>query len=204
MNPYDVLGLAPDATKKQIDEAYRRWARKLHPDHSKGCAEAFKKINAAYEILNDPEAKAHFDRTGNVQNKQRRLSQIEGLIGSMLDDAFTQNRFDPIRYMERKLDERRQSARDAARDGEELLERLRTRVASFRMANQGTTNKDSRDFIALALDTKVSEYQAAIAAANEDAELYGEALTYLNDLQCPVKNAERSEFSYMLSPRGGR
>ena len=47
---YALLGIAPGATKRDIKNAYRRQARKLHPDKG-GDAEAFKQIYAAYRRL---------------------------------------------------------------------------------------------------------------------------------------------------------
>jgi hypothetical protein len=46
-NPYTLLGIAPDATKRDIKNAYRRKARKLHPDAG-GDDEAFKQLYSAY------------------------------------------------------------------------------------------------------------------------------------------------------------
>jgi molecular chaperone DnaJ len=67
-NPYDVLGIKKDATDKDIKQAYRRLARKHHPDVNPGdkSAEArFKEINAAYEILSDKEKRQKYDKYGD-------------------------------------------------------------------------------------------------------------------------------------------
>jgi len=61
---YKVLGVAPDATADDIKKAYRRLARKYHPDVSKEQnAEArFKEIGEAYEVLKDAEKRAEYDQ----------------------------------------------------------------------------------------------------------------------------------------------
>jgi molecular chaperone DnaJ len=67
-NFYDVLGIKKDATEKDIKQAYRRLARKHHPDVNPGdkSAEAkFKEINAAYEILSDPDKRKKYDKYGD-------------------------------------------------------------------------------------------------------------------------------------------
>ncbi|HET9047994.1 MAG TPA: DnaJ C-terminal domain-containing protein [Chiayiivirga sp.] len=61
---YQVLGVAPDADEKAIKSAYRRLARKYHPDVSKeaGAEEKFKAANEANEVLGNRERRAEYDR----------------------------------------------------------------------------------------------------------------------------------------------
>src|SRR5664279_5190405 len=60
------MGVARDATDAQIKQAYRKLARKYHPDVSKEPdAEArFKEVGEAYEVLKDPEKRAAYDQLG--------------------------------------------------------------------------------------------------------------------------------------------
>ena len=56
-DPYRVLGLTPDATDEEVKQAYRRLAKKYHPDMNPGDPEAAKKmneINAAYDQIKNP------------------------------------------------------------------------------------------------------------------------------------------------------
>jgi len=64
-NPYDILGVKPDASDKEIKSAYRKLAKNLHPDLNPGdkkAEEKFKTISAAYNLLSDKEQRARFDR----------------------------------------------------------------------------------------------------------------------------------------------
>lgn len=63
---YKVMGLDRDATQDDIKRAYRKLARKYHPDVSKAAdAEArFKELGEAYEVLKDPEKRAAYDQLG--------------------------------------------------------------------------------------------------------------------------------------------
>ncbi|MGI9331843.1 MAG: DnaJ C-terminal domain-containing protein [Gammaproteobacteria bacterium] len=63
---YAVMGLARDATQDDVKRAYRKLARKYHPDVSKESdAEArFKEVGEAYEVLKDPEKRAAYDQLG--------------------------------------------------------------------------------------------------------------------------------------------
>lgn len=65
---YEVLGVSRTATEKEIKSAYRKLARKYHPDVNPGdkAAEArFKEINQAFEVLSDPEKRKKYDRWGD-------------------------------------------------------------------------------------------------------------------------------------------
>lgn len=64
-DPYELLGVKRDATQKDIQGAFRKLAKKLHPDLNPGDKKAeakFKEISAAYEILSDEEKRGRFDR----------------------------------------------------------------------------------------------------------------------------------------------
>jgi hypothetical protein len=68
-DPYGVLGVPRDATPLRVARAYRRLAKRHHPDLQAGeeqrseAAERMRRINEAWSLLSDPEARAEYDRT---------------------------------------------------------------------------------------------------------------------------------------------
>ena len=64
---YETLGVSENSTPEEIKKAYRKLARKYHPDINKeeSAQEKFKEINAAYEVLSDEQKKAQYDQFGD-------------------------------------------------------------------------------------------------------------------------------------------
>ena len=85
-NFYDILGVRKDATDKDIKQAYRRLARKYHPDVNPGdkSAEAkFKEINAAYEVLSDKEKRQKYDKYGDKWQYADQFDQAGAAAGAV-------------------------------------------------------------------------------------------------------------------------
>ncbi len=84
---YATLGVAKDASKEEIQKAYRKLARKHHPDVNRSPeAEArFKEINEAHEVLKDPEKRAKYDRFGSAWKQAQRT----GAPPPGFEDLFT-------------------------------------------------------------------------------------------------------------------
>src|SRR5215831_17347742 len=80
-DPYQVLGLSKSASAAEIKSAYRKLAKKLHPDankHDPKAASRFAELNAAYEILGDVEKRKAFDRGEIDAEGKPRFQGFEG------------------------------------------------------------------------------------------------------------------------------
>ncbi len=78
---YNVLGVKRDATPKEIKAAYRKLARKYHPDVNPGNNEAearFKEINEAYEVLSDEEKRKKYNRFGSEWEQFEKMGAQPG------------------------------------------------------------------------------------------------------------------------------
>jgi DnaJ-class molecular chaperone len=66
-DPYEVLGVSKSATADEVNKAYRKLSKKYHPDRNPGDKEAdakYKEVQAAHDIVGDPEKRARFDQFG--------------------------------------------------------------------------------------------------------------------------------------------
>jgi curved DNA-binding protein len=112
---YKIMGVSPDASEKDIKTAYRKLARKYHPDISKepNAEEQFKNMGEAYEVLKDPVRRAEYDqeiKNREFNKKQRaqysgahtgRSQQSQG--GQQFDSDFFESLFGHSRYQQQPI-----------------------------------------------------------------------------------------------------
>jgi curved DNA-binding protein len=87
---YQTLGVSKTASEEEIRKAFRKLARKYHPDVAKNKAEAeekFKEINEAYEVLGDPEKRKKYDSLGANWDKQRGFQPPPGWQGGRFGEG---------------------------------------------------------------------------------------------------------------------
>src|SRR6202165_3484169 len=80
-DPYDVLGVSKGASAADIKSAFRKQAKKLHPDankHDPKAASRFAELNAAYEILGEDDKRKAFDRGEIDAEGKPRVHGFEG------------------------------------------------------------------------------------------------------------------------------
>ncbi len=82
-NPYDILGVQKSASAAEIKSAFRKLAKKYHPDQSKEprAKERFAEVGSAYEILGDDKKRAAFDRGEIDAEGKPRAPQFDGFGG---------------------------------------------------------------------------------------------------------------------------
>lgn len=88
---YKILGVGKDSSQEEIKKAYRKLARKYHPDLNPGNKEAeekFKEINEAYAVLSDPQKRKEYDSGGTFDFKSYDFGGFDFTKGFDLGDIF--------------------------------------------------------------------------------------------------------------------
>lgn len=88
-DPYDILGVSRSADEPEFRAAYRALAKRHHPDLNPGKAEAaerFKEINAAHDLLSDPDKRARFDR-GEIDAEGNEVFEHRPFFRYFAEDA---------------------------------------------------------------------------------------------------------------------
>jgi len=102
---YETLGVDREAAKEQIKRAYRRLAKKYHPDlnkdNPKEAEERFKEVSEAYEVLSDPQKRANYDSFGHAGvnfgpggfdwSQFTRFGDVEDIFGDLFKNFFGGN-----------------------------------------------------------------------------------------------------------------
>jgi len=174
MSLYDDLGVPPHATPNEIKQSFRKLSRKHHPDRDGGSHEEMAKVNAAYKVLSDPEARARYDRSGDAKLPLTlRQRAIQKLAKELINVLITQN--EKLRYSNIV-----KGLRDGAR---EHIKGMRKAIGEFELSVPRI--KDARDRLSGGeeilgiFDQAINEAEESILKLKDDIAVMEEVLEIL-------------------------
>ena len=92
---YEILGVGRNATQKEIRSAYRKLARKYHPDMNrddKDATEKFKRVQEEYEVLSDPKKRERYDTLGRNWDSDHAEDIFRSWFSHQKGEPFSQGR----------------------------------------------------------------------------------------------------------------
>lgn len=177
LNPYRVLKIKKTATANGIRAAYRRLAAAHHPDRNPGDAQArqrFERIQAAYEILSDPERRRRYDETGDTTppRPDNSAGQVRLILVSLLDQLFSdlvQAKKDLTRenlcaYLLKAVDHRLAELARAQKELHDVHQRMTAAQGRFTVAAESNVFEEH-------LETILSRATAQLRSVQEDTAL---------------------------------
>lgn len=202
-DPYQTLNVPRDASEAEIKQAHRMRAKATHPDRDGGNEEEFKSVAAAYALLSDPAARAHYDREGKAPLPEQRVSPAEQLILNTLNSSVlaTGDLDDVLGTLAKAITaalKRHRSNLDAAVEGELAASE---QLGRFRLDGEPATEEN---LLEGAFRNLVTNAQRVQASEREAIRVHTEALELLEgyeDTRPVVKEVDGMHF-YPRAPFG--
>lgn len=189
MNPYEVLGVAPDAKVDEIRRAYRSRAMECHPDREGGDETEFKKLQEAYDILLDEERRAFFDEHGAIELDPFEFKVRGAITGGVLK-AVKEGAHNPIKVVFTQMDTVLASFPEMQKD-------LNKRIKSAEVVIK---SKKTHDFLRKEMEKEVVRFKADLASLPEVEETAREVKRRLGEmLDRSVAEEQTTDINTFLS-----
>lgn len=176
LSMYEALGVAPDATTKEIKAAYRRLAQEYHPDRPDGDAAKFLPVQEAYDTLGNDKRRERYDRTGDASDmrfedlvRDKLMQLFNGMLVNEQDIAG-----DAVEQMMKMI----QNGINGTQDNQHKVERSKARVMKRRdriKSSEGNTNL----YRQLA-DQQITQCDCEIERLGEEIDVLNEVLAQMD------------------------
>lgn len=181
-NLYETLGVKPDATPDQLKAARRKHARALHPDRDNGDAKKMADVNAAYEVLSDPERRAQYDASGRTCVPEKAVPNHIRLLRRAIDEQ--------LLVKGNIVTNVRDHIREAISQGEEIVAKaleaqgmLRERLASLKAPKGDSLLHEM-------IEGKINEIENDIAKDRETLADFAKALDLIEKFSSSEQEAD--------------
>lgn len=176
MSHYDTLGVGVDATPEEVKNGYRRAAARSHPDKG-GSDEQMAKVNKAYQVLSDPQARSHYDQTGDDSHQTQGPNGANQLLMKVFQDAIEECSGDILDYCTERLNAGLSVMEERAKKAERSITKLEKKRDRLRRKTDGENL-----FVAL-LDSRIAEERDNVETAARVGDQFREAITLLKDYE---------------------
>lgn len=188
---YQTLGVARDASQDEIKRAYRRLAKRWHPDRKDGDHDKMTAIVRAYRILSDPEKRAHYDETGQDAG----VNQIDQQASAMLADFFSQ-------YIEKGGEENplpmiRGATGNGLKETRAQIDTLKQQLQKIEKRAGVVKRKktDGLDLFAAVLEAKTTDLRMKIAAGEQHLRVIERCQLMLDEYECHIVDVPERHFN---------
>ncbi len=181
-NLYDVLGIPPTATEKEIKWAYRKLAGVHHPDKG-GDPEMFQKVQHAYDTLIDPAKRTVYDETGQDGDSSRFSDGVIALFDEILLSGLLPEEWEYIDIFEKM----RRHVKVAITTHRKQIKTNKDRVTNLNKVSKRISHAhQKRTVFHEHLAAKVEQAKAAIEESKAQIETCKMVLTFLKEYSFEV------------------
>lgn len=179
MNPYEILGVAIDASETEIQLQFRRQARKAHPDMKGGSAEKMALLNRAHDLLMNPEARARYDTTGKTEAEEELDVIARNMMLSVFNETVNEN--DPETDMVEEMKRHWDNERDRFN---QLMGEQRLKIVHLERVKAKIKRKtEGENFMIGALDNQIAGLTENIEKNTRTADAMGRVLEMLDEYE---------------------
>lgn len=192
---YETLGVPEDADVVTIKKAYRRLARKYHPDVSKepDAKERFQEVQAAYDTLSDPEKRARYDRTGEDGPRTPTLEErVQALVAQVITQIIC-SEFDGniVAEMTRHFNEQ-------ISESEKNNSKLKDKIAKLQRRRGKISTKLKENLFHQIIDEQIQKMERMIEGNYGAAQACKTALKILADYTDATIEARKEDVSKLF------
>jgi len=176
MNHYETLGVTPEATPEDIKRAFRKKASEAHPDREGGSTEQMQAVNKAWEVLGDPQKRAHFDATGQDQEGPTVDDEARNMLMHLFGAALDADVRDVLANVRQTLELARANLSKMQSDVKAKRERLVKRTGKVKA-------KTGENLVQMLIDQKCNDMAEAIQHMGRGLMVNQKAQEMLKDFE---------------------
>lgn len=188
-DPYETLGVPRDASDAVIKKAFRRKAKKAHPDANPGdptAADGFDRLKKATDLLLHPDRRAHYDRTGDASDRRPPEHGLDfaEVVGVALERVLSAyggeaDKINILSAVVREVKEFRKQVEGQAGELQKELKKMRKSLGRVK-----TKKDDAPNLIEMIVAQKVAKLEESVGAAGRELDRLTRTLAYLDGCEC--------------------